>query len=153
MRKLLLISLSFFLFSCEDNCDEDECKESSAIYSFRFVDESLNDLVDGPFARISMDSVFVYGNNEGAFSKLEKEVTVKYFDTIPVFQFNVDNTHQRYLIETRTADTTITDTLGTSYSLQLSECCGTELNSFNARVNGEVQCENCSSEEIHLFTR
>ena len=153
MRAIVIITLSVFVFSCQDTCNESECTGSSSTFSFRLVDENQNDLVEGPFARIDRDSVFVYGSNKGAISKLEKEVTIKLFDTIPVFQFSVDFVHTRYLIETRTASATVIDTLNTEYILDNSDCCNIELIEYQAIVNGDPICEQCQPETVHLFNR
>lgn len=153
MRTIVIIFFALSVFSCQDTCNESECTGASSTFSFRLVDENQNDLVEGPFARIDQDSVFVYGSNKGAISKLQKELTIKLIDTIPVFQFNVDFVHTRYLIETRTADTVVVDTLNTEYILDNSDCCNIELIEYQANVNGNLICEQCQPETVHLFNR
>jgi hypothetical protein len=155
MKNNILIAFLFstVLFSCQKKCDESECRGSSALFSFRLVDESFNDKVYGPFAEIDPDSVIVYGSNKGSISILLKELTVKNFDTIPVFQFNVDFIHSRYIIETRTADTTISDTIGTTYILENSDCCNIELLQYDAILNSQELCIDCKPINVHLLKR
>ena len=142
--------------SCQDTCDESECKGRAALFSFRILNQSGIDVVF-LLSKIDQDSVFVLGSNDGAISTLDKFLTVKEIqtpsDTFNVFQFAVDNVHLRYLIETRTADTTITDTIRTDYILQNSDCCGVELLEYEATLNGEPLCENCQADEYHVLLR
>ncbi len=153
MRYILLLVISSLLcYSCQEKCNESDCRAGSALFSFRVLDQNQNDVVFD-LNQINKDSVKVFGSNDGAISTLEKQVTIKMFDTIPVFQFSVDNVHLRYLIRTRTADTTITDTLRTEYILESSECCGIELIQFEATLNGLMLCEDCQPGQINTIIR
>lgn len=151
-----LIFASLFLVSCQDPCNESECRGGGAIFSFRLLDAAGNDVVF-ELNRISRDSVFALGSNENAISTLQRDLSVKEIttesDTFNVFQFAVDNVHFRYLLQTRTADTTITDTLRTDYILENSDCCGVELLEYEATLNGEALCEDCRPDQIHVLLR
>lgn len=152
MRKLLWLIILAAFMSCQEDCEVSECEGRSAIFSFRVLNSNQFDMVF-ELNQISQDSVFVVGSNEGAISSLPKELSIKFIDTIPVFQFNVDNVHLRYLVETRTADTVITDTIRTDYILENSECCGIELKSYSAYLNDVLICEDCQPELVHPITR
>jgi hypothetical protein len=151
-----LIFASLFILSCQDPCNESECRGGSAIFTFRLLDEAGNDVVF-QLNRINPDSVFALGSNENAISTLPRELSIKELttesDTFNVFQFAVDNVHFRYLLQTRTADTTITDTLRTDYILENSDCCGVELIEYDATLNGNDLCEGCRPEQIHVLLR
>lgn len=149
---LVLVILAITAFSCQETCNESECSGRSAIFSFRVLNSDGFDMVY-QLNQIDEDSVKVLGSNPGAISTLEKEVSVKLFDTIPVFQFNVDNVHLRYLIRTKTADTTITDTLRTDYIIENSDCCGVELKEFTATLNSVPLCEDCKPDQVYTILR
>lgn len=152
---LLLVIISFAAISCQETCNESDCKGSAALFSFRVLDENQLDLVFDSTVVDSLviDSVKVFGSNDGAISTLEKQLSIKSFDTIPVFQFNVDNVHLRYLVRTYSSGTTITDTLRTEYILQNSDCCGIELLSYQSTLNGTLLCNDCQPSQINTILR
>ncbi len=138
--------------SCQETCNESECGGRSAVFSFRVLNSNGFDMVF-ELNQIDRDSVKVLGSNPGAISSLEKQISIKSFDTIPVFQVDVDNVHLRYLIRTITADTTITDTLRTEYILDNSDCCGVELKEFSATLNSEPLCVDCQPGDVYTILR
>ncbi|QNL22755.1 hypothetical protein HZR84_12660 [Hyphobacterium sp. CCMP332] len=153
MRNLfVLVIIAILMLSCQDTCDESDCSGRSALFSFRVLNSNGFDMVY-ELNQIDKDSIKVLGSNPGAISNLQKEISVKLFDTIPVFQFSVDNVHLRYLIRTITSDTTITDTLRTDYILDNSDCCGVELREFSATLNSEPLCEDCQPEDVYIIVR
>ncbi len=153
MRNLfVLVMIATLMLSCQDTCDESDCSGRSALFSFRVLNSNGFDMVY-ELNQIDADSIKVLGSNPGAISNLQKEISVKLFDTIPVFQFSVDNVHLRYLIKTITSDTTITDTLRTDYILDNSDCCGVELREYSATLNSEPLCEDCQPEDVYIIVR